>query len=72
MSEVCKSCGTCRFFRQLIYPVSKKPRRFGRCHRRPPYSPEGSGSWWPIVRPSDWCGEYQPKPAKEADDETAR
>lgn len=50
-------CITCRF-----YDTSGEWRPV--CRRFPPTpNPDGNPDWWPQVLESDWCGEYQPRPA---------
>jgi len=50
-----ESCGECKFYSQYE----------GYCKRYPPavivYSMGGSGSEFPIIPPSDWCGEFVPR-----------
>jgi len=46
-SEPKESCTTCRY------------RVAGECHRDTPYLMEGYDQGrWPVVLPTDWCGEY--------------
>jgi hypothetical protein len=54
-------CGNCRYS-----VVNVQPGTCHRCHRYAP-KPDGTGSWaaWPLVQPSDWCGEWALPP--EAD-----
>jgi len=52
-----KNCENCEFFsNEEIDP--KTNEKWGHCRRRAP----NSGVIWrfPIMRPSDWCGEFSP------------
>ena len=57
-----KICENCQFFDR------------GTCHRYPPqldqvkyYEGDYDDSYWyfPEVAPTDWCGEWQPKPKQD-------
>lgn len=58
-----QTCETCRFHGVLVGQVSK----YDQCRRHAPVMSEmGSmqiGDCWPSVRPTDWCGDYEPKDA---------
>jgi hypothetical protein len=47
-------CGNCRY--SVISVINGQ---LGTCHRYAP-KPNGTGRWaaWPLVQPSDWCGEW--------------
>jgi len=55
-----KICNTCRFFTLI-----DSNKNQGECHR---YPPKSMGDWdssgvslfrFPVVRPTDWCGELK-------------
>lgn len=49
-------CEVCRYFD----PISEE---IGKCHRyapRPSLSVMSSAVAWPVVRPSEFCGEFEP------------
>lgn len=50
-----ESCGRCRFFQW------DEDGPTGACHRGPPRSGQAAGNW-PVVRPGDWCGEFNSPP----------
>jgi hypothetical protein len=57
-----RRCGTCRHY----------TAKHDRCHRHPPTVVHGSPGRWPIVTPTDTCGEWdtwrlapEPEPAPE-------
>ena len=50
------TCATCKFCR-----LSSKPAR---CQRRPPVVIQVQTyllSQWPVVEPTDWCGDWEAK-----------
>jgi hypothetical protein len=61
------TCETCRF---MHGPFED---REAVCRRLPPVTQQiGFMGQWPFVRPSDWCGEYQPHaPQGQPSDEQA-
>lgn len=44
-----ESCATCYYFENSI------------CHRHAPILVTNPRYQWPIVKPTDWCGEYREK-----------
>lgn len=60
-------CETCRFssypFTHNYPDQSALPVTHVRCHRRAPTVAGGqmSSAWtaWPLVRPTEWCGEWE-------------
>ena len=49
MSDTIRRCGDCKY------------ERGGTCHRFPPII-HVSDSIWPVIRASDWCGEFAIRP----------
>ena len=69
--EQIERCATCKFSLELGLNVE-----FVLCRRRPPMGassvrPLTNGGTlttdFPTVHPQNWCGEYQPKPERDAD-----
>ena len=61
-------CGNCRY--------SVINGQLGTCHRYAP-RPDANGTWaaWPLIQPSDWCGEWEshaPDPAPPVSPENMR
>ena len=53
-------CETCRWFCQF----SRRPGGTGKCKCGPPtIGPKNADAIWPVVMPSDWCGQYEKREA---------
>lgn len=50
-------CETCRWFEN--FGGQGRCRRYAPLRSRPDHPERGI---WPLVMPTDWCGEYQEKP----------
>lgn len=67
------SCGDCRYGQPtkrgitLGWSTPEGPKtefhESIECHRYPPAGHPTNGNEWPVMWPSDWCGEHQPRPA---------
>lgn len=51
------SCKTCRFYGG---DISRNGHIRGECRKDTPRLDRDGAAAWPIVRPGDWCGEFQP------------
>jgi hypothetical protein len=52
---VTDSCASCFYFLSPGTAVVAS----GLCRRQPPVNDlNGTGSWWPAVQPTDWCGGF--------------
>ena len=52
-----ESCGNCRYMLDR-----GKAKDYAECHRHTPFKATPlTGSGWPFVLPTDWCGEYKSK-----------
>jgi hypothetical protein len=71
-------CEACRFWE----PPSGYSGDYGECHHAAPAprlgfrdtDDDGNGNYidfvnWPLVLPDEWCGEWQPLPAKQKTEE---
>jgi hypothetical protein len=56
----CETCAACRYW----HNPPNLEKAFGVCRRYPPQRSE-SGDWWPVVGVGAWCGEWQPKEARD-------
>ncbi len=67
-----RRCDRCRFWHEFSGNSEATPgEHTGECRRHPPVIvfpfqmhdilPAESG-FWPLTRPEDWCGEFQPRP----------
>lgn len=51
-------CELCRFYQHMEH-------RTGQCRRLPPEIPQlGSQQRWPEVEADEWCGAFEPEPAR--------
>lgn len=57
-----ESCETCRFSAPANNP--QVPPFALSCRRRPPLEGRRPMADWPKVYPDEWCGEFEPRPAK--------
>lgn len=60
MSNEC--CQNCRFSEIRKVMVNGEVQNDQECRRSPPrffMNDDWSGTIWPNVKPSDWCGEHQ-------------
>ncbi len=57
-------CKTCKWWNVDVLTPREARRQAqpedGFCKRFPP-TPWNFKTWWPIVNPNDWCGEWEPK-----------
>ena len=51
-------CGNCRFW--FVFE-STRPIACGHCHRKSPPIDKMAQTWWPLVKDTDWCGEWRAK-----------
>ena len=59
-----RNCEQCAFVQRYTGQSSTNPKQWEllQCHKNPPMpgtDPYSGPGRWPVVRPDDWCGQYQ-------------
>lgn len=53
------SCGGCRYYGGT---QARNGHALGECRKHTPRVDRDGAAAWPLVKPSDWCGEFAPVP----------
>lgn len=58
-------CENCRFCAEVMQFSSQPPyeRPYRECRVNPPVVSQASLRAFPLLKPNDWCGKFEPKPA---------